>query len=292
MRDMVSQRFSKELRDATYASIWPEISRSIDSFLKDLNDDSASICRYDSSPNYPSSRYSEPNRSPWRGRGNPTRFRGAPANRSHNKQCDYCRLTGRRAYYSHNIEDCYFLKKERPTASNAIGVEEEYDEHYAEFLEVYNESPKVREETSCKVHVINKITTEDSPILPLYKGNKVYSVTLDTGGTTTVMDDGTAAELQCELYPTSQRAFMADGVTELKVHGITQFELTRNSKSFAITALVCEMEPVILAGMPFMKEHDVGVRPAKNQIIIDGTDIVQYDPKHSASLNLNYTASR
>ena len=78
---------------------------------------------------------------------------------------------------------------------------------------------------------------------------------------------------------------MADGVTELKVLGKTQFELTRNAKAFSITALVCEMEPVILAGMPFMVEHDVGVRPAKNQIIIDGSDVVQYEPKRSPIKN-------
>ena len=74
---------------------------------------------------------------------------------------------------------------------------------------------------------------------------------------------------------------MADRVTELKVLGETQFELTRNSKSFSINALVCEMEPTILAGMPFMIQHDVGVRPAKNQIIIDGSDVVQYEPRRN-----------
>ena len=62
--------------------------------------------------------------------------------------------------------------------------------------------------------------------------------------------------------------------------GRTQFELTRNSKSFAMSALVCELkEPTILAGMPFMIEYDIAVRPAKSQIIIGGTDIVEYDTK-------------
>ena len=277
MRDMVSQRFSRELRDATYASIWPEISRSIDSFLKDLTSESASICRYDSPQNYSSPRSS---RLPWRGRGVPSRFRGTPTTRSQNKQCDYCRLTGRRSYDTHYIDDCFFLKKERPMASRAVDAGDEFDDHLAEFREVYDEDPVV-DEASCKVHVINKVTTEDSPVLPLFKGKKSYPVTLDTGGTTTVMDGGTAEELECTLLPTSQRAFQADGVTELKVLGKTQFELTRKSKSFSIDALVCEMEPVILAGMPFMIDHDVGVRPAKNQIIIDGTDIVEYSSKRS-----------
>ena len=220
MRDLVTQRFSKELRNATYASIWPEISLSIDSFLKDLSDESASasVCRYDSSSDYPPQKYAESNR-PWRGRGSTPRFRGTLPHRSQgNRRCDYCRLTGRRAYETHNIEDCLFLKKERPTASRAVEVEEEYDDHYAEFLEVYDESPG--EDNSRKV-IINKITTEDSPVLPLFRGKKTFPVTLDTGGTTTIVDGGTAEELECNLFPTQQRAFQADGVTELTVLGTT-----------------------------------------------------------------------
>ena len=296
MRDLVTQRFSKELRNATYASIWPEISRSIDSFLKDLSDESASasVCRYDSSSDYPPRKYAESNR-PWRGRGSTPRFRGTLPNRSQgNRRCDYCRLTGRRAYETHNIEDCLFLKKEKPTSSRAVEVEEEYDDHYAEFLEVYDESPG--EDNSRKV-IINKITTEDSPVLPLFRGKKTFPVTLDTGGTTTIVDGGTAEELECNLFPTQQRAFQADGVTELTVLGTTHFELTRKTKTFSIDALVCELkDPTILAGMPFMAEHDVAIRPAKKQIIIDGTDIVDYSSsstkgkKHSSSCRVtNFT---
>ena len=295
MRDLVTQRFSKELRDATYASIWPEISRSIDSFLKDLNDESASasVCRYDSSSNYRPPSYQD-NRLPWRGRGSSSRPRGPPQRSQGNKCCDYCRVTGRRAYETHRIEDCLFLKKERPGSSRAVEVEEEYDDHYAEFLEVYDDGPG--EDNSRKV-IINKITTEDSPVLPLFRGKRSFPVTLDTGGTTTIVDGMTAEELECDLFPTTQRAFQADGVTELKVLGTTHFELTRKSKSFSIDALVCELnDPTILAGMPFMTEHDVAIRPAKKQIIIDGTDIVDYSSsstkvkKHSSSCRVtNFT---
>ena len=83
-------------------------------------------------------------------------------------------------------------------------------------------------------------------------------MTIDTGGETNVIDDNTARELQCELQPTYERALMADGVTELQVLGKTQAVLTRNSKTFTINALVCEMaKPTILAGMPFLISHDI-----------------------------------
>ena len=100
MRDMVTQRFSKELRNATYASIFSEIMRSIDSFLKDLSDESASVCSYRNDSSYNTQRdyrNREPGRFSWRGRGNASRLRDSPSNRSSNKHCDYCRLTGRRA---------------------------------------------------------------------------------------------------------------------------------------------------------------------------------------------------
>ena len=74
LRDMVTQRFSKELRNSGYASIWPEISRSIDIFLKDISNEDASICRFNPVDHkYPQSNF---NRSPWRGRGSTQRFRG------------------------------------------------------------------------------------------------------------------------------------------------------------------------------------------------------------------------
>ena len=107
-------------------------------------------------------------------------------------------------------------------------------------------------------------------------------MTIDTGGETNVIDDITARDLQCELQPTYERALMADGVTELHVLGKTQAVLTRNSKTFTINALVCEMaKPTILAGMPFLISHDIAIRPAKSEIILDGSDVVKYDASSS-----------
>ena len=277
MRDMVTQRFSKELRDATYASIWPEISRSIDSFLKDLSEEPVSVCRYDTSsnPGYNRQRYSDSNRFPSRGRGFQPSLRGSKTNRSQGK-CDYCRVTGRRAWYNHSIEECLFLKKERPLSSRAVEVTEEFDDHQAEFDEEYGSSPDAVQGIS----IINLVSSKDSPVLTLYKSNKEYRVIIDTGGERSVMDDETARELECELYHTDERALMADGVTELNVLGKTQVVLTRNSKSFTINALVCEMnKPTILAGMPFLVSHDIAIRPARSEIILDGSEVVKYDSK-------------
>ena len=45
LRDLVSQRFATELRNSTYARLFPEISRCVNELLSSLNHESESICR-------------------------------------------------------------------------------------------------------------------------------------------------------------------------------------------------------------------------------------------------------
>ena len=42
---MISQRFATELRNSTYARLFPEISRCVNELLSSLNHESESICR-------------------------------------------------------------------------------------------------------------------------------------------------------------------------------------------------------------------------------------------------------
>ena len=75
---------------------------------------------------------------------------------------------------------------------------------------------------------------------------------------------------------------MADGRSSLSVLGETDIEFRRSGKSYRLTALVCDIpEPTILAGMPFMKDNDVAIRPALSEIIIDGVETVKYNPQKS-----------
>ena len=111
LRDLVTQRFCTELRNNTYADIWPEISRSIDMLLKECSDDGV-ICKFGDAPRYDSPRY---NNSSSRSRGSFQRYRGKPSTQpmQSSRQCDYCRMFGRRSFNTHVIEDCMFLKRER-----------------------------------------------------------------------------------------------------------------------------------------------------------------------------------
>ena len=45
LRGLVTQRFSTELRKHTYAALFPEISRSIDSLLLEVDEDGQAECR-------------------------------------------------------------------------------------------------------------------------------------------------------------------------------------------------------------------------------------------------------
>ena len=69
LRNLVTQRFCTELRHSTYAAIWPEISRSVNSLLTELSED-GTVCRYDpphhtsrSRGSYSRPPYTQPQRS-------------------------------------------------------------------------------------------------------------------------------------------------------------------------------------------------------------------------------------
>ena len=274
LRDLVTQRFGTELRGASYAAIFPEISRSVDSLMKELTGaDASSVCRYDESfSNRARGSYSRSKPSTRSSQGNSAR------------SCDYCRITGRRAYATHSIDDCRFLKHETTKSSyGSSRAMEDIDEHYEEFTREYPGADSRL--ISVTTHIVNRVTLSSSPVLPLQHRGKDYNLTIDTGGTCSILDDKTADAMGCEIHPTSQRAKMADGGTELDVIGETTVELHRpgESKVYTLNALVCRVfDHCILAGMPFLESNDVGVRPALHQILIEGKPKVTYKPQTSA----------
>ena len=74
-----------------------------------------------------------------------------------------------------------------------------------------------------------------------------------------------------------QTALQADGVTPLNIVGETHKNLSRDNKTLKLKALVVsDLDVDILAGIPFMTVNDISVRPAKQQIIIDESTVVNY----------------
>ena len=282
LRDLVTQRFSVELRKSSYVALFPDISRCVDSLLRELQDD-ANVCRFGEMSVRPSSRFGESFSRPSsaRARGSYSRPRNYPRSAPSNLQCEYCRLMGRRAFNTHTITDCIHISREKQKSDQAFTKAVETDEYYEDqYDEYYDDSSYA---SNCQVtaeHYINRVSLHASPTLTLYHEGSPFDVTCDTGGTASVVPSRTAKSMNCKIRATNQRARMADGVSNLNVIGETDVKLYRDGKCFHLNALVCDMsEETILAGMPFMRENDIAIRPAKAEIIIDGKDIITYNPR-------------
>ena len=289
LRDHVTQKFCTELRNVTYADLWPEISRNVDRFIKELQDDhEGAVCRIGDNSRYGDNPRYGTNFRPQRSQGSYSRFRGPPrstlpnSSYSNFKSCDYCRVTGRKSYKTHSIDDCLFLKKERrDTEGFSRAVEEEEDEHLTEFYEAYPaEFNQIRHD-----HVINQVNVNSSPVLTLFRNNKAYDITLDSGGTCSVIDSDTAEELSCEVRSTLQGARLGDGKTKLQVRGETDVTFNRHGKVYSLNALVADMaEPTILGGIPFFIANDISIRPATSEICLNiSQEVIKYKPNQITS---------
>ena len=280
LRDRITQRFITQLRDSTYAAIFPEISRSVDSLLEELSN-GASACR-----TFPNRPFSSQFRTSFERK--PAYVKPSyPSNYSKKKNCEFCKVTGKRAYYTHNIEECLFIKKinsnDAASAKQVEGDESSYDnleQHYEEFYDLTEDSKTARHIE----HIINRVDIDASPVLILTKDDEPCTVTLDTGATCNVVSEETARRMGATILPTSQKVRMADGRSNLEVVGETEVTLYRNSKPFHLSAIVCRYtDTEILAGMPFMKINDIAVRPYSDEVIINGSEFVKYNPHRKSA---------
>ena len=89
-------------------------------------------------------------------------------------------------------------------------------------------------------------------------------------------------------------ARQADGVTPMDVIGEVHCSLTRGQWTFELDALVGrQLDVDILAGNPFMVRNNIGIRPAKRQIAIGDTEIINYgsSTRHTRQPNVRRTQS-
>ena len=119
-------------------------------------------------------------------------------------------------------------------------------------------------------------------------------LTLDTGATSNMVRASSAKLYGFPITPASQMACQADGVTPMDGIGEVHCSLTRGQRTFELDALVVrQLDVDILAGNPFMVRNDIGVRPAKRQIKIGGTEIINYSSpsRHTRQPNVRRTQS-
>ncbi|PFX25025.1 hypothetical protein AWC38_SpisGene10379 [Stylophora pistillata] len=116
-----------------------------------------------------------------------------------------------------------------------------------------------------------------SPVLNTFYHEHPVQLTLDTGTTSNMIHASSAKLYGFPITTASQMARQADGVTPMDVIGEVHCSLTRGQLTFQLDALVVrQLDVDILAGNPFMIRKDIGVRLAKRQIEIAGTEIISY----------------
>ena len=130
-----------------------------------------------------------------------------------------------------------------------------------------------------------------SPEFNTFYDHNPLTITIDTGAETNLMRHSVARAINCPIEPSCQAAFQADGTTPLDVIGVTHVTLTRDSLNFTFSGLVVnDLDVDILAGVPFMEENDIAVRPKKKLITVGDTHKFSYSSS-TPSYAANHKAS-
>ena len=271
---LVKQRYGAELRNRSLASLKPEISQALPSLLDEIRsfEDTKALRFTAFTParsSTPSSRSATPKRS---------------ATKS-TKLCVLCQTAGRPGYTSHWLRECKFVPPGDQrffTKARRTGVNDEDDlDDQSGGEEDFDDNALIDQASANRVRVIQ------SPYLNMYYFDQPVHVTLDTGATTNMVRASFAKSLNLPITTSSQFARQADGITSLKVVGEIHCNLTRGDRSFALHALaVDKLDVNVLAGNPFLVTNDIATRPAKNQVVIGGSEIVYYGQQTSNSASV------
>ena len=100
------------------------------------------------------------------------------------------------------------------------------------------------------------------------------------------MKESFASHVGFQIYPANLSDDMANtfspSFASLEVVGEVHCDLLYEDKTFELDAFIVKHLSVdVLAGIPFQMVHDIGVRPAKQQVIIHCSEIVSYGPEQS-----------
>ena len=279
----MKQRYGTELRSRTLASIKPEISQALDSLLDEVhNGEDAKAMRAFASrpPNAPRSA-SLPtvrtSRFPSNSKPRPTRIQ---------KTCPLCKQVSR-SDIRHFLSECTYLPEhDRKYILKARQVADIFDDQPAD-----HESDHEGDTTTPVPHAEPPLHSESRyvsiPTWIMFYDNHTTHVTIDSGATSNMIRAFTAKRLGAHITESSRSAHQADGSSPLTIVGETRLTLTRENRDFLFEGLVVDNLNVdILAGIPFMAENDIAIRPAKRQISLgDGSTVIYGSPKEPPSRN-------
>ena len=224
--------------------------------------------------------------------------RTIPATQRKQPSCPVCRQAGRRNF-NHFMSACSFLPEEDRRFLNRARLveclEEEandegtfdsfpsemnqslpYQQPYQTESHTYQSAKQVVSEEDSTQHCL-RVTTSPSPFINAYYKNQSVKILLDTGATVNLINERLANHLDLPVNPSTQTAKQADGISDLDVKGETRFKLVRDSIELHFEGLIVRgLESEILAGIPFMSDNDISIRPSKDEIMI-GERRINYD---------------
>ena len=134
---------------------------------------------------------------------------------------------------------------------------------------------------------VGRVNVRPSPQFKTFYGHCPLTITLDTGAETNLIRESVVTSMRCPISPSTQVAYQADGSTPLKVKGETHITLIRDGLELSFSGLLVDSLDVdVLAGIPFMEENDVAVRPSKKLITVGDSHQFTYSsttPTYSAN---------
>ena len=278
---LVKQRYGTELRSQTLASIKPEISQALDSLLDELRSaEDARIMR--SSSFFTSQRCPD---TSWQQHDPTQQHRNPPTLRPPRRtipSCVLCKEAGRQS--AHYLSKCPHLPaadKRFFAKARAIAA---LDEEMAD-LEI--EEPVLEDDPSNPQFSLpssHRVQIGPSPFLNVFHNHHPLKITIDSGAETNMIKTTIANHIGAPITKSTQLALQADGQSSLTVIGETKLEVTRDTHTFFLEALVVDnLDADILAGVPFMAHNDITVRPAKHQVILSDNTTYCYGPESRAS---------
>ena len=270
---MVKQRYGADLRSHTIASIKPEISQALDSLLEEIRSaNDAKVLR---------TVFQQSSRNPRSHNRRQTPTSLPRSSKTPTKSCPLCKQAGRQ--HQHYLSKCPYLpiedKQYISHSRQVLGTEPEEPSSDYEVEATPDDSHSYRVKSS----PTNRVSVKQSPHLKAFFDHHPLLLTLDTGAETSMIKTSVAKAIGASIQKTTQKALQADGVTQLKVVGEVHLTLSRSNLCLHLDALVVDnLDVDVLAGTPFMITNDISLRPAKQQVTVQGHEISYYGVSKSS----------
>ena len=190
-----------------------------------------------------------------------------------NKSCPLCKASGKDA--KHFLSECkYLLDSDRRFMLRARQIANILDEEHSgdDIPEASDEDEDLPRDT-----VAMRVYARQSPYIDTFFKHHPIRLIIDSGATGNMIRASTAKAMDANITKSSPTARQADGSSPLIVVSETNMSLEHEDYMFQFHALVIEnLDVEVLAGTPFIEEHNITLVLAKHEIILNDRHIILY----------------